>query len=185
MQLTTLWTDQLDANTRAFEAAFGHLSSQTLNVKPTPDTWSIAQNLDHLIVINESYFPAFEALREGSYRAGWLAKVTPWVWLCGTIVLRASRPDRQNRMRTFNMWEPTESEISGDIIQRFVAHQETLKDWIRDLESALDRKAVIVSPASKRIVYRLKTAFDIITLHEQRHLAQAEEALAQVEGRGQ
>lgn len=177
MQLTSQWTDQLDAITQAFEAAFEKLSDEALNFKPSTETWSIAQNLDHLIVINETYYPTFEALRDGTYRPGWLTKVTPWVWFCGTVILRASRPDRRNRMSTFEMWEPATSEISGDIVQGFVAHQETLKQWIVALEPALDRGAVITSPASNRIAYRLKTAFDIITLHEQRHLAQAKEVL--------
>ena len=45
----TTWTTRLDKITYAVSTEFGKLDSQELNWKPNPDTWSIAQNLDHII----------------------------------------------------------------------------------------------------------------------------------------
>ncbi|MBK8565848.1 MAG: DinB family protein [Saprospiraceae bacterium] len=45
------WTIQLDEITGQFKADFGKLSLAELNWKPNPQTWSIAQNMEHLIVI--------------------------------------------------------------------------------------------------------------------------------------
>jgi hypothetical protein len=41
----------------------------------------------------------------------------------------------------------------------------------------VERDVVISSPANRNIVYKLKTAFDIIMSHEQRHFEQAKEVL--------
>jgi hypothetical protein len=46
------WTDQIDSITSDFKHSFGTLTIKELNWKPNQNTWSIGQNLDHLIVIN-------------------------------------------------------------------------------------------------------------------------------------
>ena len=51
------WTSQLDKITEHFVADFGSLSAEQLNWKPNSQTWSIAQNIDHLIVVNQTYYP--------------------------------------------------------------------------------------------------------------------------------
>ena len=55
--------------------SFGELHADQLNWKPAADKWSIAQNMDHLIVINSSYFPIIESLKKGTYKAPFLGKV--------------------------------------------------------------------------------------------------------------
>lgn len=36
---------------------FSNISSEQLNWKPSAESWSIAQCLDHLIIADSSYFP--------------------------------------------------------------------------------------------------------------------------------
>jgi len=50
------WNQHIDDITQKFIESFGELSSEQMNWKPDPNTWSIAQNIDHLIVINTYYF---------------------------------------------------------------------------------------------------------------------------------
>ncbi|MEL6660316.1 MAG: DinB family protein, partial [Bacteroidota bacterium] len=80
--------------------------------------------------------------------------------------------------KTFPIWEPASSTISDDILDRFVAHQQRLKEEFQACAKLLGQGQVISSPANASIVYPLETAFAIIVNHEQRHLAQAEEMLA-------
>jgi arginine decarboxylase len=44
---------------------FGQLTSAQLNWKPAPDSWSVAQCLEHLIAMNADFFPAFDAITRG------------------------------------------------------------------------------------------------------------------------
>ena len=172
------WLKQIDQNTTDFQERFGALSSEALNWKPNPEAWSIAQNLDHLIVINESYFPIFAQRRAGTYRTPWHAKLGFIVNFLGKMILQAVGTDRQKKIKTFPIWEPASSVISEDILERFVAHQQRLKEEFQACTPLLGKGAVISSPANGNIVYSLETAFAVIVTHEQRHLVQAEEMLA-------
>ena len=56
------WTQEIDKITLDAEMQFSELSSEQINWKPNSQTWSIAQNLEHLIVVNETYYPVLSAL---------------------------------------------------------------------------------------------------------------------------
>lgn len=171
------WKEKIDQNTHLVNALFSNLSEEQLNFQPNASTWSVAQNLAHLIVINESYFPILDGLHQQSYRAPFHAKISFLVNFFGEFVLNSVEPSRQKKMKTFPIWEPIQSDVSVAIIEQFVAHQESLKKSIEEAEKLISQEAVIHSPASKVIVYKLATAFDIIVTHETRHINQAKEVL--------
>ena len=167
------WTDQIDTITSDFKQSFGTLTISELNWKPNQHTWSIGQNLDHLIVINGTYHPVIRAVRGGTYKLPFLGKFDFIVSFLGRTVLNAVKPDRKKRMKTFPIWEPTKGDIKDDIWARFEQNQDELKKLILSCSDLLDKGTVISSPANKNIVYKLETAFDIIVSHELRHFEQA------------
>ncbi len=170
--------NEIDRTTKDFDREFGGLTSDQLNWKAQAEVWSIAQNIDHLIVINETYYPVIQALREGTYSTPFLGKIGFIVNFFDKIILSAVQPDRRRKIKTFPIWQPSNSEISADILLRFAKHHEDLKQLIRDSEDLLKKNLVISSPANSNIVYHLSAAFDIIIAHEKRHLEQAKEVLA-------
>ena len=95
----------------------------------------------------------------------------------GKTVLNAIKPDTKKKIKTFAIWEPSESKIPGDIVNQFSKHQDQLKQEIEGAKDFIQQGVIIYSPANKNIVYTLETAFDIITTHELRHLEQAKEVL--------
>jgi hypothetical protein len=167
------WTYQIDKISNAFKASFESLSIVDLNWKPNATAWSIAQNLDHLIVINETYHQVVSLANEGKSRLPFYAKFEFLVVFLGKTVLRAVQPDRSNRMKTFPIWEPAESLIEEGIWTRFDQSQSALKSLIVSSSDLLEKGTVIPSPANRHIVYKLETAFDIIVSHEQRHFEQS------------
>jgi hypothetical protein len=171
------WTSTLDKITKQSQTEFGTLTKEQLNWKPNSSTWSIAQNLDHLIVVNETYYPVLASLKEGRYKTPFIAKIGFMVSFLGKTVLKAVQPDRQKKMKTFPIWEPSTSKVSEDILKRFEMHQNELKQKIEEAQGLVEQDVVISSPANRNIVYKLETAFDIIVSHEQRHLEQAKEVL--------
>jgi DinB superfamily len=171
------WNLEIEKVTLAVEKNFNHLTTEELNWKPHPDIWSIAQNLDHLIVVNETYYPVLASLKAGKYKPPFIAKIGFMVSFLGKTVLGAVQPDRQKKMKTFPIWEPSKSEVESDILMRFKNHQTELQQKIEEAKELVAKGAVIASPANKNIVYKLETAFDIIVSHEQRHLEQAKEVL--------
>ena len=166
---------QVDQITDDFKNSFGTLTKQQLNWKPNPHAWSIHQNIEHLIIVNESYYPIIESIRKANYQPPLISKMNFIVSLLGEVILKSVSPDRRKKIKTFPIWEPQTSEINSDILKKFESHQKDLKTLIIDSDDLISKKAVITSPANKNIVYKIETAFEIIVTHEQRHFNQAKD----------
>jgi len=173
----TAWKTELAANTTLFQQAFGGLSAEQLNWKPNPETWSIAQNINHLITINETYFPVIEKVQNGEYNTPWWSKLAFVTRFFGNVIYNASDANRKRKMKTFPIWEPEASDLPADILDQFEAHQQALAKQIESAVNLIERGVVISSPANSSIVYKLERAFDIIVVHEKRHFEQAKEVM--------
>ncbi len=171
------WIAQINETTTIFQASFGTLTEKELNWKPNPATWSIAQNIDHLITINQTYFPILMALKTEKYQPHFMTKIGFLTSFLGNMLLKAVEPTNKKKIKTFPIWEPATSQISGDILARFAKHQGQLKQEITAAKVFVEKGTVISSPANKYIVYKLATAFDIMVMHEKRHLEQAKALL--------
>ena len=170
-----LWRNEIDNITQNFIKSFGELSFEQLNWKPNTKAWSIAQNIDHLIVINESYFSIIDLIRKGTYKTPLIGKFDFIVSFFGKSILKGVQPDRKKKMKTFLIWEPTKNKISIEILDRFKKHQSELKNIIVNSNDLVKKGKVISSPVNKNIVYKLDKAFEIIVTHEKRHFEQSKE----------
>jgi len=169
------WHSRIDQISHSFDREFASLTAKQLNWKPNAQTWSIAQNVDHLVTINESYYPVLKSAKEGNLRLSFVSKLGFMVNLFGKSILKSVSPDRANKMTTFPIWEPSVSEIPEHIMRSFSQHQQSLKQMIAESSELLEKGTIIHSPANKNIVYRLDTAFEILVTHEERHFIQAKE----------
>jgi hypothetical protein len=169
----------IDTITNIIESEFGDMTKEQLNQKPNPQAWSIAQILEHLIIINSTYFPIIHALNNGTYTIPFIGKLTFIPTLLGKALLKSMKGNRRQKTKTFPIWEPSHSEIEADIIQRFRQHQEELKHMIVQCEHHIKAHAIISSPANKYLVYPLSMAIHIIIAHEYRHIEQAREVASQ------
>jgi DinB superfamily len=164
---------KIDSLTKGFKNEFGSLTKEQLNKKINTESWSIAQIIDHLIVTNKSYYPIADSLRQGTYKIPFIGRFNLLTNFFGNFILKSVQPDRKRKVKTFPVWEPSQSEITGDIIQRFEKHQAELKNFIADCSDLVQKDIVISSPANKNIVYKIDKAFEIIIAHEERHFVQA------------
>jgi len=165
--------NNIDQITENVKVAFGNLSEEELNWKPHLQKWSIAQNIEHLVLINESFFPTFDALQTNNYKLPVLAKLKPYISFMGKTVLQYVSPDRKKRMKTFALWKPEPSTQILDSIHQFCNHQNCFKEKMEGCKHLLNKGIVIASPATSLIVYQLDVAFEGLIAHEERHLAQA------------
>lgn len=169
------WIQQIDAHTAKFREAFGAMDGETLNHKPNPDTWSVAQNLHHLIATTASYAPLLEAMHAGTYKPGFMAKIGFMRRWMGNMILKGVEPERKKKIKTFRVWEPSKSDIEATILADFEKSQEDLKAMIRKAKPLLESGAFVESPANKNIAYNLDNCFEIIVRHQLRHFKQAKE----------
>lgn len=147
------------------------MTDAQLNIKPNQNTWSIAQNIDHLVTINSSYFPILKEIRNGNYKPPFIAKIGIIPKMLGNTMLKSVQPQNKKKIKTFEIWEPHKGKNITHILNTFTLHQDELKQEIKDSENILE--SVISSPANRNIVYTVEKAFEILIAHEKRHLLQA------------
>jgi len=172
----TNWEDEIKTINSGLER-FRALNVYQLNLKPEPGKWSIAQQFDHLITINSTYFPIFDEIRAGTYKLPWQGRVAFIYNLLGKLILKSVEPGNSRKTKTFPIWEPSKSEIPGDILDRFLEHQNKLSELMVSCKDLIEKGQVISSPANKNIVYTVEIAFRVILTHERRHIMAAERIL--------
>lgn len=155
-------------------SAFGSLTSQQLNWKPSEKEWSIAQCFDHLTRTHSLYFPLFESLATGDTKMTFWEKASPFSGFFGRFLIKGLDPKNLKKMKTTGKAEPSKSEIGADIIERFCEHQQQMIDAINKLPGDLDAtKQIITSPLLGAITYSLADAFTFVPMHCRRHFDQA------------
>jgi hypothetical protein len=164
---------QVDAISEEAAWRFAKLSREQLNWKPAPEQWSIAQCLDHLIVTNRQYIPQIEAIIEGKKRTTFWERL-PWLpHFFGRLIIQSVDPARQKKVKTFDVFEPRQSDIPLSIVEDFRRHNEVLKSMMHRSDHVDHKKSIITSPAASYITYSLHDAFQFMVLHEKRHINQA------------
>lgn len=179
-RIAQLWQLEIDHVTKTCLTHFGGLTPEQLNWTPHTHTWSIAQNLAHLIRLNESYFPTFNRLKAGNYTPPFWAKVPLLPERLGKLLLKTVQPTSKKKIKTAPLWEPDPAQNTLKILATFQQHQKQLKAHLLPMAPLLSRRVVICSPAHKHIAYPLETAICILITHEKRHVQKAKELLAQL-----
>ncbi|MEL6924620.1 MAG: DinB family protein [Bacteroidota bacterium] len=153
---------------------FGALTYEQLNWKPSPQQWSVGQNVDHLIVSNRQYFEIFERVQQGVYNQSVWERLPFLPGLTGRMILKAILPDNEKKTKTFPVFEPAQSEVPADVVQQFLQNHEKLITHIQGLDHLEHRGIVVTSPVSKFVTYPLEYACTIVLEHEERHFRQAQ-----------
>lgn len=163
--------DAIQAVTAQVKTHFGSLHAEQLNFKPSASEWSVAQCLEHLMLINRSYFPIFEAIaadqKEWSFWEG-----LPFLpHFFGTKLL--AQLGSPQKLHAPQAMQPSNSRIDADIVTQFVEHQSQLVQHLAILNTVQHHKIILTSPVAGLVTYELNHAAAIIALHEQRHYQQA------------
>jgi hypothetical protein len=168
------WITAIDQITAAFDDQFRQLSTEQLNWKPAAQSWSVAQHIDHLIAINDSYHTVVKEVRSRRFSVPLMGRWPFFTRMMGNMILKSVEPSNQRKMTTFPLWEPAaQSDIPSTILEDYTKSQAALKALIAATTDLLSDKQIIYSPANKKVLYALETAYDIIVAHAWRHLAQA------------
>ena len=169
----TDWSHRLNENLKKYESEFSSLLPEQLNWKPSPDSWSIGQCIDHIITTNSTYFPILRKVAQGNYNHRFLEKMPFLPAFFGNFLLKIVSPDYQKKSKTAPVFTPSRSEVSEIILIELAKNHEELIFLLQQTEGLVHDEIIITSPASKVIVYSLSKAVEIILAHELRHLEQA------------
>jgi hypothetical protein len=153
------------------------LTEEQLNWKPSAESWSVAQCLDHLTVAGAGFDSIFtEALERG--RRKWpVSSVVPYrPSLIGGLLIRQIVPENARRINAPKVFRPSASEIRGSL-QKYLQQEEKLLGFVREAKGIDYNKTRLRSPVTSLIRYSLADAFVVIVVHGRRHLLQAQRVL--------
>ena len=174
------WIQRIDLNTSLFKENFEELTQEGLNWNPDKDSWSIGQVMEHIILINESYFEVFSKLKSGTLKLPLTSRIDMINSFFLKLISQATEPSRQKKIKTMNAWNPARRKVTKEIFKRFSSNQETLKEYINDLEVHINNKSIIYSPMYKGITFQLDEFIGEMVNHELRHFNQAKEVLGKM-----
>ena len=169
--------DEAGAVAEDAQKSFGQLNATQLNWRPTPSQWSVAQCLDHLIVINSTYFPAIEKIARNGYKPSAQERLPLLPRLFGPLVLGAVSPEGKRNYKASSHVLPSSSAIGADIVERFRAHQKELIRHMKMTENLDLSNTIITSPVASFATYSMLYAYRIVVAHERRHLFQAQRVM--------
>ena len=156
---------------------FSNLSFAQLNWKPSPEKWSIAQCLDHLIVSNNTYSPQLNEVVSGSHKNSFYQNLKFVSKFFGNYLIKEASAIVVKPMKSPSAFVPSQSEIPATIVADFEKHQQQFSSLIQQLAKTDLENTVISSPALGIITYNLTDLLTVLAGHEQRHLTQARNVL--------
>jgi hypothetical protein len=168
-------TSELEKISEDAETAFGKLSAEQINWKPSAAGWSVGQCFEHLIKTNSLFFTELEKIERGERKNSFLENYSPLSGFFGNLLIKSLQKDSRKFKAPSEAIVPP-SEIDARIIEQFGKHQMELIDKIKRTENADWQKTKITSPFMKLMTYKLEDGFRVVVEHEKRHFRQAERA---------
>jgi DinB superfamily len=153
--------------------AFGQLSADQINWKPSQEEWSIGQCLDHLIISNRPYLAIIEEILEGRRRQRAWERMPLLPWFFGKFLIKTLRADSGRKVTARPAFYPSANHIPVGIVASFVEQQDRLLHLIGTTRGLDLNDITITSPVVHLMTYSLMDAYRIIVVHEQNHFVQA------------
>lgn len=173
-------TPECDAFRKEFEALstaavtlVQPLTEEQFTWRPEPDSWSVAECIDHLNASAREYLPRLDegitnAIRRGQYTSG----PYQYNWI-GRLMVWAMKPTTRIRAKAPQALLPAPGRRRPEIMAAFKAYQVQYVDRLRQANGLDLGRARVMSPIARWIRLPLGSAFALAVAHEQRHLAQA------------
>lgn len=162
------------------DALAAPLSDGQFAWQPAPDSWSVAQCIDHLNVTARLYLPVLDegiadAIRRGLYSPGPYS----YNWV-GRFLVYLVEPTTRVRAKAPKQFRPGPGRPRHEIMAGFRAYQVQYVDRLRQANGLDLARARVASPVARWIRMPLGSALAMMVAHERRHLAQAQRVLAEV-----
>lgn len=167
---------ELDDVLQRGHALVARLDDQTLQRRPSAESWSVAECLDHLSATAELYVRRFRRTldaatvrsqqpREPLSMKGWL------------LVTFMEPPVRRLRLKLpTQKIAPLPMPSRDVLVQRFEEMHRQLAALLEESDGYDRLKLRVTTPASKHLKITLVDGFSLLTAHARRHLWQAERA---------
>ena len=152
---------------------FSDISLEQLNWKPSPESWSIAQCLEHLIISDSSYFSDLKKITEGTFKMNFWERYSPLSGICGRILKDQLQEQVKKKMTAPEKLQPNTSEKNLAFIEKFHKNWDIFLEYVSNCRNVDIDKTIITSPIIRIVTYSLRDALYFLVQHEHRHINQA------------
>lgn len=153
---------------------FKDLSEEQINWKPSSETWSIAECVDHLVVTNKLYLKEIDKqFAQKQIKTDCSRAEVKHKWL-SKFIIKAVDPANIKKSKTFPVFMPSMSNFSKEVFDNFYKVQINLVNLISSANDFDLNEYIMSSPAAKIVKENFCDVLDIIRLHDRRHFNQAD-----------
>lgn len=151
-------------------------SSEQLNWKPDPGTWSVLEVVAHLVETTSSYMPKLDkAVNQPNTKPESQVEIG----FMGKLLAKGSAPNAgKKRMKTPKVFLPQQTDLSKEELEKaWTNSQEYLMSLCKTLDQFNLSKTKLKSPASGFIKLNVAGAMLTLMVHQKRHLEQIDRLL--------
>ena len=153
-------------------------SFEKLNWKENPTSWSVLECLEHLNLYGDFYIPELHkqlqtnvSASETNFKSG----------ILGNYFAQSMLPkEKLNKMKTFKDKNPVNSQLTIQVIERFIRQQNQLLELL-DLAKSKNLNAIKTKITIPLIKLKIGDTFRFLINHNVRHFAQLERVLVRIE----
>ena len=156
--------------TRAVRDLVASVSDRAFVERPGPDTWSMAQHLAHLALVNRPYLDAMASAVEKGKEKG-LTGTGPFKgkWFAARFI-RSMEPPPRWRFKTLKEMKPTSSLNTATVLEEFEGVQARYTEIARSADGLHLGRLTFRSPFTRLLRFTLLQGFELLDAHNRRHL---------------
>jgi uncharacterized damage-inducible protein DinB len=164
---------QLEAAERDAQALTEGLTEEQGQWRARPDSWSVAECLDHLAATNRVYLAAMQQGAARGRKNGQMHHRAPRPGFIGGWFARFLEPPVKVRIKASRSIRPRAAPRLADASASFRAAQNDVRAFLK-AQADLDLAGIrFPNPFLPGVRFSLATGLHVITAHERRHLWQA------------
>ncbi len=153
-------------------------AGERLCERPSPQSWSAGECLEHLRLSTEAYFPVWaRSFTEARALGNWSSGAEYHLDLFGKLLKWTLEPPPKFRFRAPSNFHPIDVGRPDQVLPAFLASQDGLLEFIRQADGLPIDKLKVPSPFNSKLRYSVWSSFCVTAAHQRRHLAQAERAV--------
>ncbi len=158
------------------------MDAAALMQRPAGGGWSVAENLQHLILTGQAMIPLAERAVEELERSGKKTTRASGLGLMGWLLVKSLEPPPRMKTKTTKPFEPVAVGDPLTVTERFVETNAKLDALISRATGLATTTVKVASPFNDKVKYNAYAALRIVLVHARRHLWQAREAKGRVSG---
>lgn len=171
-------TAELTALREITQQRFRPLTDDQLNRRPSPDTWSVGQCLEHLNIIGGFYLPTItRKLKQAQERGSKPAGIVKHGYIGQKMTEALKAPPTDKPMKTPQQYAPSGSRLPRTVVEVFGRQLDDLLNMIEQARRVNANAVRIPNPIIPLLWPRLTDVLEMLVVHIRRHVVQAERVL--------